>query len=94
MPLSYYLTTCAVASILAFVLFAVDKAASADGRARIPELALLTVAALGGGVGALLGQILLRHKSNAKRKLHFFIVLTTSVVVQVGFAAFLILPIL
>ena len=85
MPLKYYLVACGIASLVAFVLFAVDKAAAADGRARIPELTLLTLSALGGGVGAMLGKVLLRHKSNVKRKLHFFVVLTTSVVIQVGF---------
>ena len=90
MPLKYYLIACGVMSLIAFVAFAVDKAAASDGRARIPELSLLTLSALGGGVGAMLGKILLRHKSNAKRKFHFFVVLTTSVVVQVGFLVYLI----
>ena len=94
MPLEYYLITLGVMSLFAFVLFAVDKAASADGRARIPELVLLTLAALGGGVGAMLGMILLHHKSNVKRKLHFAIVLTTSVVIQIGFLVYLIMQII
>ena len=85
MPIKYYLITCAVMSLIAFVMFAVDKAAAADGRARIPELSLLTLSALGGGVGAMLGKVLLHHKSNVKKKLHFAVVLTTSVLVQVGF---------
>ena len=85
MPIKYYLITCAVMSLFGFVMFAVDTAAAADGRARIPELSLLTLSALGGGVGAMLGKILLHHKSNVKKKLHFAVVLTTSVLVQVGF---------
>ena len=90
MLLKSYLITCGIMSLFAFILFAVDKAAAADGRKRIPELTLLTLASLGGGVGAMLGKVLLRHKSNVKRKFHFFIVLTTSLVVQMGFLAYLI----
>ena len=84
MPIKYYLITCAVMSVIAFAAFAIDKAAAADGRGRIPEITLLTLATLGGGAGAMLGKVLLRHKSNAKRKLHFAVVLTTSVLVQVA----------
>lgn len=90
MLLKYYLITCGIMSLVAFVSFAVDKAAAADGRARVPELTLLTLASLGGGLGAMLGKVLLRHKSNAKKKFHFFIVLTTSFVIQLAFLAFLI----
>lgn len=89
MPLNCYLITCGVMSLIAFVAFAIDKAAAADDRRRIPEITLLTLAALGGGVGAMVGKILLRHKSNAKRKLHFAIVLTTSALLQVAFLIFL-----
>ena len=89
MPIEYYLIPCAVMSLLAFVFFAIDKAAAVDGRGRIPEITLLTLAALGGGVGAMLGKVLLRHKSNAKRKLHFAIILLTSVALQVGFGLYL-----
>ena len=91
MPLKYYLIACGVMSFIAFVAFAIDKAAAADGRARIPELSLLTLSALGGGVGAMLGKVLLHHKSNVKKKLHFAVVLTTSVVLQVGFLACLLI---
>ncbi|MBE6656579.1 MAG: DUF1294 domain-containing protein [Ruminococcaceae bacterium] len=89
MLLKCYLIACGVMSLIAFVSFAMDKAAAADGRARIPELTLLTLSALGGGVGAMLGKVLLKHKSNVKRKLHFAVVLTTSVLVQVSFLIYL-----
>ena len=82
MPLKYYLITLGVMSLIAFFLFAMDKAAAADGRTRIPEITLLTFASLGGGLGAMLGKVLLRHKSNAKKKLHFAVVLTTSLLLQ------------
>ena len=50
------------ANLVAFSLFAIDKARARAGRRRIPERALLT-AALFGGLGAWLGQKFLRHKT-------------------------------
>ena len=71
-----------VMSAVAFVFFAVDKANAADDRARIPEVVLLTLAALGGGTGALLGRFLLHHKSNVRRKLHFAVTLFAATAMQ------------
>ena len=50
-------------SALTFILFAVDKYKSVKGKWRIPEATLLTCAFFMGGVGALLGMILCRHKT-------------------------------
>ena len=47
--LVYYLITIAAVSLLAFLLFAVDKVKAKRDGGRIPELSLLTVATLGGG---------------------------------------------
>ena len=82
--LNCYLIVCGVASLLAFMLFAVDKAGAADGRSRVPEIVLLTLSALGGGVGAMLGRVLLHHKSNKGRKPHFAVVLPVSALLQVA----------
>jgi uncharacterized membrane protein YsdA (DUF1294 family) len=51
------------ASLLAFVVYAIDKAAAADRRARMPERVLHAIALAGGWPGALLAQRLLNHKS-------------------------------
>lgn len=80
--LVYYLITVLAVSLIAFLLFATDKASARRGGDRIPELVLLTVSALGGGLGALLGQVLLHHKSNARRKLHFAVTVTLSALLQ------------
>lgn len=87
--LKYYLITVAAVSLLAFVLFAVDKVNAKRDGGRIPEIVLLTLATLGGGVGAFLGKVLLRHKSNAKRKPHFAIVIALSAVLQVALGIYL-----
>ena len=89
MMLKYYLIACAVMSALAFLFFAIDKANAADGRTRIPEITLLTLSALGGGVGAMMGRTFLHHKSNARRKMHFAIVLWVSFVMQIAFGGYL-----
>ena len=51
-----------IANLVAFSLFALDKARARAGGRRIPERTLL-LAALFGGLGAWLGQRLLRHKT-------------------------------
>ena len=85
-----YLITCAAVSVIAFIFFAWDKANAADGRAfRVPEIVLLTLSALGGGVGALLGRFLLHHKSSA-RKWHFAVVIVVSAILQIAFAGYLV----
>ena len=51
------------ASIIAFALFGIDKTKARRQQWRIPEQILLGVAVLGGGLGALLGMQLFRHKT-------------------------------
>ena len=50
-------------SAVTFVLFGVDKYRAKKNLWRIPERVLLTVCALGGGLGGLLGMRLFRHKT-------------------------------
>lgn len=51
------------ASLLCFVLYAIDKAAARGGRDRIPESMLLWLGLFGGWPGAIVAQQTLRHKS-------------------------------
>ena len=60
--LLFSLLALSLANLVAFGLFAIDKARARAGRRRIPERTLLT-AALFGGLGAWLGQRMLRHKT-------------------------------
>lgn len=81
-----------LANLFAFSLFAIDKTrARARGR-RIPERALL-LAALFGGLGAGLGQRLLRHKTRKQPfaawlglivTLHAFALLAVAIIVWRG----------
>ena len=52
-----------VASVLAFVLYGVDKRAAVAGSRRIPEATLHLVAVLGGWPGAVVAQTVFRHKT-------------------------------
>lgn len=51
------------ASLLALLLFALDKSRARAGSRRVPEATLHWVEFLGGWPGALLGARLLRHKT-------------------------------
>lgn len=59
-------------NLVVFILYAMDKHRARHGRWRIPERTLLLCGLLGGGIGAMLGMILLRHKT---RHLRFRILL-------------------
>ena len=50
-------------NLLTFLIFGWDKLAAIDGRSRVPERVLLTLAALGGSPGALLARPVFRHKT-------------------------------
>ena len=52
------------ASVLAFAAYAVDKSAAISGRWRTPESTLHMLGLVGGWPGALLAQLLLRHKTS------------------------------
>lgn len=94
MDIRYYLIPLGVMSLLALLAFGVDKAKAADGRKRIPELTLLSLAALGGSVGAVLGSVLFHHKTNARRKPHFFVTLYGSLVLHVALLVLLLLSLI
>lgn len=50
-------------NVYAFTMFAWDKWSAENKKRRIPEINLLFVALIGGSVGAVAGQQILRHKS-------------------------------
>lgn len=61
-PLRLLLIWMGVLSALAFVLYGWDKAEAKRRRRRVPEVALLSCALLGGSAGALLAMAMFRHK--------------------------------
>lgn len=70
----------ALYNVVVFGVYAFDKAAARNGDWRVRESTLLWLAVLGGGIGAFLGQRVLRHKT---RKPPFHVVLPALFVLQV-----------
>ena len=54
------------ASLLCFVLYGVDKAAARAGRGRISESMLLSLGLVGGWPGAIVAQLVFRHKTSKR----------------------------
>ena len=77
-----YIVVLAVMSVIALVVFGRDKVAATQGWSRTPEMTLITLSALGGAVGALLGTIIFRHKSNFGRKFYIHIAIWLSLAIQ------------
>lgn len=78
----------AVASVAAFVLYAVDKSAAMRGARRTPESTLHLLALAGGWPGALLAQQLLRHKSGkAAFRSVFWITVAMNVAAFIAFSS-------
>ena len=69
----------ALYNIVVFCAYAYDKAAARNGDWRVRESTLLWLAVLGGGIGAFVGQRLLRHKT---RKPPFHVVLPALCIVH------------
>lgn len=68
-------------NVAVFLLYGLDKRKAKKGAWRIPEATLLTTAALFGGLGALLGMQVLRHKTKHTR---FRILVPLFLLVQAG----------
>ena len=69
----------ALHNVVVYGVYAFDKAAARNGDWRVRESTLLWLAVLGGGIGAFLGQRVLRHKT---RKPPFHVVLPVLFVLQ------------
>ncbi|MGI6071301.1 MAG: DUF1294 domain-containing protein [Blautia sp.] len=57
----------AAVNVIAFLLFGLDKYKAKRRKWRIPETALVTVAFLGGSLGALAGMSLFHHKTRHRK---------------------------
>ena len=71
-------------NLLVFAVYGVDKSKAKRGKQRISESALLLSAAFFGGIGALLGMRLFRHKTkHMKFKIGVPILLTLQIIIAV-----------
>ena len=57
----------AIINLCAFIAFGIDKLKARRGSWRTPEATLLTLAAIGGSLGAFLGMNVWRHKTQHKK---------------------------
>ncbi|MDQ7731658.1 DUF1294 domain-containing protein [Halomonas sp. SpR1] len=76
----------AVVSILAYIIYAIDKKAAIKNRRRVSEKSLHLLGVLGGWPGALLAQQRLRHKT---RKTAFQMTFWLTVILNLACAGWL-----
>lgn len=79
MILIIYIGILAFMSILAFFLYGIDKKKAVSGANRIKESTLLGFAAFGGAIGAFIGRIIFRHKTD---KLYFSLTIYFSLLIE------------
>ena len=81
--LAYYLLAI---NAVAFIVYGIDKYKAKKGRWRISEATLLTMAAIGGSIGALAGMRLWHHKTMHKK---FKYGIPIIIILQVALAVYL-----
>lgn len=87
--LTVYSIILAVMSVLAIIIFAVDKIASKENRKRVPESVLLSLISFGGAAGGIIGMYVFRHKTVFRDKFQFGIGLWISLIIQIAVGIFL-----
>lgn len=70
-----------IVNVVAFAAYGWDKYCAKHDRRRIPERVLLSIAAVGGSAGALIGMAVFNHKT---RKLKFNLTVPVLLVVHVA----------
>lgn len=85
--MKYFLFYLLIINALGFLLMLIDKWKAKKNRWRIPEATLMTVAAIGGSIGSLLGMYTVRHKT---KHLKFVLGIPVILVIQIFAAVYLI----
>ena len=78
-------------NIISFILYGLDKYKAIHNKWRIPEMVLISISFLGGGVGSILGIIIFRHKT---KKLKFSVGLPTILISEVALVVYCIIKFL
>ena len=86
-PLKYILLYLLLINAVGFLLMLVDKFKAKKNLWRIPEATLMTVAALGGSIGSLLGMYTVRHKT---KHVKFTVGIPAILILQIALVLFLI----
>ena len=85
--MKYFLLYLLLINAVGFALMLIDKWKAKHNRWRIKEATLMTVAALGGSIGSLLGMYTVRHKT---KHLKFTVGIPLILVAQIALAIYLI----
>ena len=72
MNLKYIFVAMTVINVMSFIMYGLDKYFAVKGKWRIREVTLLSMSAIGGGIGSLIGMLLFKHKLS-KRYFRFLI---------------------
>ena len=56
-----------IINALGFLIMQIDKNNAINGKSRVSEASIFTVAAIGGSIGVAFGMYLLRHKTKKKK---------------------------
>lgn len=78
-------------SLITFFIFGIDKSKAKNNKERIKEKTLLFYTAFGGALGAFIGRILFRHKTDKiyfSMTIYFSLLLEIVMVVVLGYLAF------
>ena len=75
-----------IINIISFLLMGYDKNQSIHKKNRIPEITILSISYIGGGLGSLLGMIFFHHKT---KKLKFKILIPLSILINIFMIIFL-----
>lgn len=78
----FFIAYFAIINITAFIMYGADKAKAKKGKWRIPEATLIGLAGLGGGIGALLGMQIFRHKT---KHIQFIILIPLFLILYIAF---------
>ena len=85
--MKYFLLYLLLINAVGFALMLIDKWKAKHNRCRIKEATLMTVAALGGSIGSLLGMYTVRHKT---KHIKFTVGIPLILVAQIALAIYLI----
>ena len=78
-------------SFITFFIFGIDKSKAKNNNERIKEKTLLFYTTFGGAIGAFIGRILFKHKTNKiyfSMTIYFSILLEIVMIVVLGYLAF------
>ncbi|HPG76477.1 MAG TPA: DUF1294 domain-containing protein, partial [Rhodoglobus sp.] len=82
-----------VTSIVTFAMYGYDKARAKSGRWRVPETTLLLLGLIGGWPGAIVGQVVFRHKTTKESfRNAFWVTVVINVLVFGAVVAYVAVP--